>query len=168
MSNGIPLPPSSTENPVLGIKHQWVDLPILEEPVRVECLRVGVDVWVAKNCPDVLNHSGPSGDQVSSINIVLHGSAWGGERERWTPSDNLLHQSIDVRQTIFMREIREFSPSNDSIQFLLRFLHCFGVDDHRVEEYLQDRPRLSAVSVGWREASITIPTYRRSRTYSEK
>ena len=71
--NGMPLPPSSTENPVLRIKYQWVDFPILEKPIRVERFRVGVDFWITADRPDVLNHSGSCRNQVSSINIVMRG-----------------------------------------------------------------------------------------------
>ena len=109
------LPPSSSKNPIFGIKHQWVDFPILQEPVRVEGFRVGVDVWVTTNRPDVLNHDGSFGDDAPSINVVLHGSVWGRDGDRYVPPENFLHQSIDIRQTVFIREIRELSFSDNSI-----------------------------------------------------
>jgi len=91
------LPPSSTENPILRIKHRGVDFPVLEESVWVEGFRVGIDALITTNRPDVLNHNGSCGDEASSINIVLHGPVWEGDRKRWVPSENFLYQSIDVR-----------------------------------------------------------------------
>ena len=91
-----PLPPSSAESPILRIKHQWADFPVLEKPVWIEAFRVGVDARITANRPDVLNHNCSCGDQASSINIVLHGPAWEGDRKRRVPSEDLLHQSIDV------------------------------------------------------------------------
>ena len=124
------LPPSSAENPIFGIKHQRVDFPILEESVRVEGFRVGVDFWITANRPDVLDHSGSCGDEVSSIDIVLHDSVWDSDGEGRIPSENFLHQCIDVRQIVFIREIGEVSFVDDSIQFLLCFPHRFRIENH--------------------------------------
>ena len=109
----------------------------------MEGLRVGVDIGIATNCPDVLDHSCSCRDEISSINVVLHGSVWDGDGERCVPSENLLHQSVDVRQVVFIREIREMPFSNDSIQFFLRSLHYLGVENHCQEERFQGRSCLN-------------------------
>ena len=77
--------------------------------------------------PDVLDSGRPRGDQVSSVNAVMHGPFGESDGKRWTPSQNPLHQSIDVRQVVFVGEIREYSFADDPVQFLLRFFHHFGI-----------------------------------------
>jgi len=69
-------PPPRSEYPILGIERQGVDISVLEEPIRVEGFRVGVDVRITTNRPGVLYHSGSCGDKVYPVYVVLRGFDW--------------------------------------------------------------------------------------------
>ena len=93
-------PPPRSEYPILRIEHQGVDFSILEEPIWVEGFWVGVDVWIATNRPDVFYHSGPCRDEVFPVYVVLGGSSWNADGERWVPPEDFLHHGIGVGQIV--------------------------------------------------------------------
>ena len=65
------LPPPGSEYPILRIEHQGVYFSVLEEPVWIEGVWVGVDAWIMKNRPDVLYHNRSCGDEVSSVYVEI-------------------------------------------------------------------------------------------------
>ena len=91
------LPPPRSEYPIFRIENERIEFPILEEPVWVEGLRVGVDVRITEHCPDVRYHSGPCRDGVSSVHVVLSDSVCDANGERRIPPEQFLHQSVDIR-----------------------------------------------------------------------
>jgi len=140
------LPSPRTEHPISGIEDQGVDFSVLEEPVRVEGFRVGVDVWITKHRPDVFYHSGSCRDEVAPVYVVLGGSLWDAHWDGWIPPEEFLHQSVDIRQVVSVRKVREVSFANNPVKFLLCFRHDIRVESHCQEERLQGRCRLKAVS----------------------
>jgi hypothetical protein len=123
------LPPPRSEHPIFRIKHQWVDFPVLEEPVWVEGTRVRVDLWITKNGPNVAKHSGSCRNEVSSVYVVPGDFTRKADRERWAPPEEFLHHSVDVRQISFVRKLWEAIADN-SIEFLVCFPHRLGVENH--------------------------------------
>ena len=109
------LPPPRSKHPILGIKDQGVNFSILEESIWVEGFRVGVDIWITKDRPEVLHHSCTCRDEVSPVNVVLGGFFWDAEREGWIPPEEFLHQSVDIRQALFVRKVREAVFANDPV-----------------------------------------------------
>ena len=140
------LPPPRSEHPILRIEDQGVDFSILEESIWVESFRVWVGIWITKERPDVLYHSCTCRDEVSPVYAILRGFFWDAEGEGWIPPEEFLHQSVDIRQIFAVRKIREVFFANDPIEFLLRFPHDVGVENHYQEERLQDRACLKAMS----------------------
>jgi len=141
------LPSSSTENSLFRVKHCRVDFPVLEEPVRIEGLWVGIYVRITADCPDVLYHGCPCRDEVPPVYIVLCNSFWETDGKGWSPPEDFLYNGIDIRKIFPIREIWKAVFSHNAVQFILRLLQHFGVPGHCQEERLQRQPCLEATSV---------------------
>ena len=124
------LPPPGSEHPILGIEDQGVDFSVLEESIWVEGFRVGVDIWITRDRPDVLDYGCACRDEVLPVNVVLGDLFGDADREGWIPPEEFLHQSVDIWQAFSVRKVREVFFANDPVEFLLRFLHDVGVENH--------------------------------------
>jgi len=112
------VPSARSENPILGILHGPIQLPVLQEPFRIILVWLRVHGLVVaysptqrsksmvttavtpKRSPDVLNDRCACRDEVSLICIIFRSTLWNPERDGTSPPEQLFNQCGDVGQVV--------------------------------------------------------------------
>ena len=86
------------------------------------------------NTPHVHKNSGTGWDNMPIVLVVSQNPVWDTHGRSRMPSQQFLHDRVDVGKGRPVREVRQSFATHDCVEFLLHLLLYFGVEGHSEEE----------------------------------